>query len=79
VRVAHVAPIAEFSDVFPSVLRRNVNVSTFDCSLEKRPMAFQSVHMVDVLAAICATTLLTVSLWCIPLSLFIGALNVIEP
>jgi hypothetical protein len=48
-RVPHVATIAEFRDVFPSVLGRNVNVRALDRALEQRPMAFQRVHMMNAL------------------------------
>jgi hypothetical protein len=46
-RFAHVAAVAKFADVFPRVLRRNVNVSALDGALEQRPVAFQPVHVMD--------------------------------
>jgi hypothetical protein len=45
--MTHVAAIAKFAGVFPRVLGRNVDVRSFDRTLQQRPMAFQPVHMMD--------------------------------
>ena len=51
--MANIPPIAKFGNVFPSVLCRNVNVRAFDCSLKKRPMAFEAVYVMDAAHILC--------------------------
>ena len=46
-RMPHVAAIAKFAHVFPSVLARNVNVRALYGALKQRPVTFQAVHMMD--------------------------------
>jgi hypothetical protein len=41
--VAEVAAIAKFRDVFPHVLRRNVDVSSAHSALKQRPVALRGV------------------------------------
>jgi len=47
VRVAEIPPIRELANVFPRVLRRDMNVRSTDCTLQQAPMTLHSVGVVN--------------------------------